>query len=91
MRESNNEDYLIKCVAEVGGQTRKLKYIGRRDAPDRLVLFEDFACLVELKAPGEKPNKGQLREHDILRWAGLPVRVIDSFLGVERLVEKHRL
>lgn len=88
MRESDIEDYLIKCVAERGGETRKLKYIGRKDAPDRLVLLPHFTSLVELKATGVKPSRSQLKEHVLLRAAGLDVRVIDSFLGAERLIEE---
>lgn len=91
MRESEVESYLIKGVTEVGGHTRKLNYIGRRDAPDRLVLFTGFACLVELKAPGEKPTMTQSNEHKRLRKAGLEVFVIDSFSGVDRLIERYRL
>lgn len=90
MRESDIEDYLLKCVKEAGGQTRKVAWIGRKDAPDRLVMLNKFACFVELKAPREKPRASQMKEHAVLRWANIPVVVIDSFAGVERLIFERK-
>lgn len=37
--EREVEAYLIKRVKELGGEVRKVKWIGRRGAPDRLVLL----------------------------------------------------
>lgn len=39
MRESEIEDYLVKRVIALGGEVRKVKWIGRRGAPDRLVML----------------------------------------------------
>jgi hypothetical protein len=39
MKESVIEEYLIKRVTEAGGEIRKLAWLGRRNAPDRLVGF----------------------------------------------------
>lgn len=39
MRESDIEDYLVKRVKELGGEVRKVRWIGRRGAPDRLVML----------------------------------------------------
>lgn len=90
MRESDIREYLVKCVKEVRGEIRKVKWIGRRGAPDELVLLDAFSSFVELKAPGEKPDVHQLREHNLLRRAGLYVKVIDSFVQAERLVFEKR-
>lgn len=90
MRESDIEGYLVKCVGEAGGYVRKIKYIGHRGAPDRLVLLQGFSCFVELKAPNKKPYAHQVREHRILTWANVPVVVIDSYRAVERLVFEKR-
>jgi len=38
MKEHNIEDHLVKRVRELGGEVRKVKWIGRRNAPDRLVM-----------------------------------------------------
>lgn len=52
MRESKIEAHLIKRVKEIGGETRKVQWIGRDGAPDRLVMlperFRDLATLSPL-------------------------------------------
>lgn len=87
MRESTVEDYLDRRVREEGGETRKVQWLGRRNAPDRRVMLPrvGFPCWVELKAPGEEPRVGQKREHQRLRELGEIVHVIDSFEGVDAL------
>ena len=92
MRESQIEKYLVNRVVELGGEVRKVKWIGRRGAPDRLVMLPwmegDLTppCIwVELKAPGVKPEPHQLREHERMRRMGQRVEVIDSIEGVEEL------
>ncbi len=85
MRESNVEKYLVKRVKELGGKTRKLKWIGRRGAPDRFVmLYGGF--FVELKALGEKLRPEQQREHDTLRGHGVEVYTLDSVEAIEELL-----
>ena len=39
MRESQIEAHLVKRVKELGGEVRKVQWIGRRGAPDRLVML----------------------------------------------------
>ena len=39
MRESVIEEHLVKRVKELGGEVRKVQWIGRRGAPDRLVML----------------------------------------------------
>jgi hypothetical protein len=39
MRESTIEDYLVERVKSLGGEVRKVKWIGRHGAPDRLVML----------------------------------------------------
>jgi len=38
MRESSIEDYLVRRVKELGGEVRKVQWIGRKGAPDRVVM-----------------------------------------------------
>lgn len=96
MRERDIEDYLVKRVKAMGGEVRKVKWIGRIGAPDRLVMLpsthvgnhqlEGLTSWVELKAPGEKARPSQLREHERLRAMGQHVVVVDSLEGVEELL-----
>lgn len=88
MRESTVEKYLIEQVRKAGGETRKVKWIGRTGAPDRLVLLPNFACFVELKRPGKKPTKRQATELWVLETAGLNTAAIDDFLDVDELVKR---
>lgn len=79
MRESKIERHLVDLVKAAGGQIRKLRWVGRRGAPDRLVLLPGKAIFVELKNPKGEPRPEQLREIERLRHAGLDVRVVNSF------------
>lgn len=89
MRESVIEAHLVKRVNELGGEVRKVMWIGRRGAPDRLAgvpgteLRPPRHAYIELKAPGIEPEPHQLREHARMRRIGLTVLVIDSIEGVD--------
>ena len=85
--EQDVERYLTGRVAKLGGETRKVQWIGRRGAPDRLVMLPGRTTWVELKAPGEKAKPHQLREHARMRALGQAVVVIDSCYGVDELLE----
>ena len=39
MRERDIEAHLVKRVKQLGGEVRKVQWIGRRGAPDRLVML----------------------------------------------------
>ena len=90
MRESEIEKYLVKRVKELGGEVRKVKWIGRRGAPDRLVMLPNYwlhrVLWVELKATGKVPEPHQYREHKRLAAMGQRVVVIDSIEGVDALL-----
>lgn len=96
MRESKIEAYLVKRVKELGGEVRKVQFIGRRGAPDRLVMLPGYAYThhpevpstiwVELKATGVKPEPHQLREHTRMRKMGQRVEVVDSFERVDEVL-----
>ena len=86
-RESDIEKYLVKRVKAIGGEIRKVKWINRNGAPDRVVwMNEGVQVWVETKAPGEKPEPHQLREHKRMRKRGQIVAVIDSFELVDALI-----
>ena len=93
MRESEIESYLVKKVKEVGGECRKVKWLGRNGAPDRLVMLRGQTIWVELKTEGlaalfpHTPHERQQhREHERMRAMGQRVEVIDSFAGVDALL-----
>lgn len=97
MREKIIEAHLVKRVQSLGGEVRKVRWIGRNGAPDRLVMLpytphawgyrpEPFHFYLELKAPGEKLRPSQAREHACLNSFGLAVETADSISAVERLL-----
>lgn len=102
MRERDIERELVRRVKAAGGEVRKVEWIGRRGAPDRLVMLparklargidcawcnpQGRAVWVELKAPGVAPEAYQLREHARMRAKGQTVLVIDSIEGVGALL-----
>ena len=90
MLERDIEEYLVQWVRDQGGETRKVGWIGRSNAPDRLVFLPGRTVWVECKAPGKKPTAAQLREHAILRGAGQEVIVIDSMEGVRALTSGRK-
>ena len=95
MRESKIEDHLKKCAKRAGGETRKVKWIGRRNAPDQLVMLPERTApaynsvgssfYVELKAPKKGPTAAQAREHRRMRACNLKVFVASTIEEVEEL------
>lgn len=97
VRESDIEKYLVAKAKEHGGEVRKVKWIGRRGAPDRLLMLPYkrlpsgwvggawTTIWVELKAPGKKPDAHQAREHARMWRMDQIVVVIDSIEGVDAL------
>lgn len=86
MRESTIENRLVQRVKALGGEVRKVKWIGRNSAPDRIVMLPENSFWAELKAPGEKPTKAQSREHERMRKMGQRIEIIDSLERIEELL-----
>lgn len=91
IRERDIEKALVQRIKELGGEVRKVNWIGRRGAPDRVVMTMPdsggYRCpiWVELKAPGKVPEPHQLREHKRMRAMGQRVVVINSFEGIKEI------
>lgn len=99
MREAQIEQHLVQRVKALGGEVRKVKWIGRTGAPDRLVMLpEKFdrwqtAMWVELKNPdtirtfpADARERAQAREHKRMRDMGQRVEVIGTIEQVEALL-----
>lgn len=87
MRESDIEKYLVARIKALGGECRKVQWVGRRGAPDRLVMLPADQPLttawIELKRPGEVAEPHQAREHERMGKMGQIVLVIDSIALVD--------
>lgn len=100
--EGKIEDYFVEQCEANGALVRKLAYVGRRGASDRMVVWPERYMkddwmpspfeidFVELKAPGQKPDPHQEREHERLRALGCNVFVIDSKEAVDRYIAKRK-
>lgn len=86
MRESEVEKYLISETKKIGGEIRKLQWINRRGAPDRVIFFAGV-YFVELKAPGETLRPEQQREHDRMTAQGADVRTLDSKEKIDEFIK----
>lgn len=100
MRESIIEAYGKKRAEEAGGVVRKVKWIGRTAAPDRVLMlpegfhlvqpymaFPAVTIWVEFKATGKKPTAAQVREHNRMRAVGQTVLVWDSIEAIDKWFE----
>jgi hypothetical protein len=92
-RESTVEDYLVEQCKAHGILTRKVTWIGRSKAMDRLLVFGGRVVFVEVKSEecGPKfPSNGhelaQRREHDRFKLVGADVRVVWSKPLVDVLI-----
>ena len=63
MRERLVEQYLLKRIKSLGGVAFKMDARLYAGIPDRLVLLDGVATLVELKATGEVPRPNQIAFH----------------------------
>lgn len=97
-RESQIETRLVQRAKALGGECRKVKWIGRNGAPDRLVMLPnqngyDQTIWIELKAPGgaatfpkNAHERAQHREHERMRKMGQRVEVVDSYERIEEVL-----
>lgn len=85
--EGKIEAYLKRRVEHTKGEIRKLSWIGRRGAPDRMVWWKGpwgpLLAFVEVKAAAGRLSAPQKREHARLKAAGFNVYVVASEEAVE--------
>lgn len=87
MRESDVEYYFCREVEIRHGEVRKVKWIARAHAPDRLALLptRHLHFYAELKRPGKGARAGQEREHARMRGAGMQVYVLNTKTQIDTL------
>jgi hypothetical protein len=69
---------------------RKLKFEGRRGAPDVLVAWGGKMVLVELKNPNKRGRLSKIQELEIERFraAGVDVRVTDNRGDIDDIIRE---
>jgi len=89
-KEESNEEYLLRRVKETGGETRKVKWLGRRGAPDRLVGWKALGrySFVELKEKSQSwgLQDHQRREIEWLKAIGLRVAILSSRTEIDQFI-----
>jgi hypothetical protein len=78
LSESVIESAVCDHATLSGWLVRKLSWIGRRGAPDRMFMKRGRCIFIEFKATGETPDPIQVREIARMRAAGMEVHVIDD-------------
>ena len=79
MAEKQIEKSLVTAVRKAGGWCPKFISPGLNGMPDRIVLMPGGRiAFVEVKAPGQKPRKLQIRRHARLKVLGFLVFVLDD-------------
>jgi hypothetical protein len=83
------QTYLKSEVLRHGGRFRKLKWIGRKGAPDCFIWWEGpILALVEVKTEVGKLSPHQVYEIDRLRQDGFRVYVVHSKLEVDAFISE---
>ena len=88
MRESPIERYLVAEVKKLRGEIRKIKWVNRHGAPDRLVWIPGwrYPKMPEMKATGKELEPHQTREHKRLKRMGVFCCKLDSLEDVDRFL-----
>lgn len=95
--EAAIERHLVKCVKQLGGEVRKVAWVGRRGAPDRFVMLPLWCgAWVELKNPktvetfpADARERAQAREHKRMREMGQTVLVLGTKEAIDDWLRVH--
>lgn len=93
MRESKIEAELRKRVKAARGETRKVRWLCRNGAPDRIIWWPGPRCaFVEVKRNGEDVDwrSSQGREILRLRRDGWVVYVLNDVSQIDRIIAETR-
>ncbi|MGO1971603.1 MAG: VRR-NUC domain-containing protein [Propionibacteriaceae bacterium] len=88
MIEHDVEAHLLFRCRQVGFLCLKLVSPSRNGVPDRIVVTPQATVFVEVKRPRERPRRNQLEMHSKIRRFGGRVHVVDTVVGVDRLVDR---
>ena len=87
MRECYIERKFVEAVQNAGGWAIKLTSQGTAGLPDRLVLFPNFCCFVELKAFGKSMRPLQIKQSQRLQNLGFNVYCIDNISQIKPFIQ----
>jgi hypothetical protein len=90
-KEALNEEYLVERVEATGGVARKVVFVGRRGAPDRLAMWPEKGVsawfeVKEAEQAGYGLQPHQEREHKRMRHSGMEVFVVSTKEAIDRVI-----
>lgn len=89
MLETNLESAADDYAKDKGFFVRKVKWVGRRSAPDKLYSRHDTGpFFVEWKRPGKDVEGVQAREAQRMRDAGITVYAVNSWREARALFDR---
>jgi hypothetical protein len=77
---------VVRRAEAAGWFVRKVAWMGRIGAPDRVFIKGGRVVWIEFKAPGKAPRRSQVLEHDRMRAAGAEIHWCDSALEALRIL-----
>ncbi len=80
------ENPVVYRAEKSGLFVRKVGWIGRKSAPDRVFIGNGRTVWIEFKDRGKEPTLLQLNEHKRMRDAGAEVYVCDSVVDALRIL-----
>lgn len=86
MIEDTLEAFVCDEAEKDGWLTRKLKWIGRRNAPDRFFAKDGRVVLIEFKRPNGGDRGKQAKEIAELQAAGVEVHLVDGIFEALRIL-----
>ena len=88
--EAHVELDAVAMAENAGWFVRKVKWVGRRNAPDRVFIRGGCTFWVEFKKPGVKRARvTQELEHKRMKAAGALLHVVNSLDDFEWLLDKY--
>jgi hypothetical protein len=88
IKEEQIEKYLCKRIEELKGKAIKFNPHNNRGLPDRICFVPGgLVILVELKRPGQRPRKNQLRQLQFFRKLGFTATWADTYKKIDQLIE----
>lgn len=86
MREVQIESPCVFLAEEAGWYQRKVSWVGRVGAPDRVFIKGGRTVWVEFKATDEEPRLSQVLEHEEMREHGAELYVVDSVADFKQVM-----
>jgi hypothetical protein len=91
MKEAIVEKFLTKHVTRHGGLIYKIAFIGRRGAPDRLVIWPNGEVdFIEVKRPSGVISPIQKKLHELWQKQNKSVYVLFSLAEVDAYLKARR-